>query len=57
MGATEIMPVLATTRICKYFRTTVPREVRKLLGLQENDEIEWIFADGKIVARKRSELR
>ena len=52
VGAVELMPVLATTRIGKYFRTTVPREVRKLLGLRENDEIEWVFEDGKIIIRK-----
>ncbi len=48
------MPVLAVTRIGRYYRTTVPREVRKILGLGENDEIEWILEDGKIVIRKAS---
>lgn len=50
----EIMPVLATTRVGRYYRTTIPREVRKLLGIGLNDEIEWVFEDGKIVIRKRS---
>lgn len=53
MGAVEFMPVLAVTRIGRYYRTTIPREVRKLLGLNENDEVEWVFEDGKIVVRKR----
>jgi len=46
------MPILATTRVGRYFRTTIPREVRKLLDINENDVIEWIFEDGKIVIRK-----
>jgi len=46
------MPILATTRIGRYFRTTIPREVRKILDINENDVIEWIFEDGKIVIRK-----
>ena len=51
------MPVLAVTRVGKYYRTTIPREVRKLLSINENDEIEWIFKDGKICVRKRSRLK
>ena len=54
MGAVELMPVLAVTRIGKYYRTTVPREVRKLLGVDENDEVEWIFEDNKVIIRKKS---
>lgn len=46
------VPVLARTRIGRYFRTTVPREVRKILEVSENDEIEWILNDGVIVVRK-----
>jgi len=55
MGAVEYMPVLAVTRIGKYYRTTVPREVRKLLNIKENDEIEWIFEDSKIIIKKKGE--
>ena len=53
VGAVEFMPVLAVTRIGKYYRTTVPREVRKILELDENDEVEWVLENGKIVVRKR----
>lgn len=55
MGAVEYMPVLAVTRIGKYYRTTVPREVRKLLNIKENDEIEWIFEDSRIIIKKKGE--
>ncbi|RLG75940.1 MAG: hypothetical protein DRO12_04925 [Thermoprotei archaeon] len=47
------MPILAVTRVGRYYRTTIPREVRKLLELKENDEIEWLFEDGKIIVKKR----
>ncbi len=33
------MPVLAKTRIGRYFRTTVPREARKILEVTENGEV------------------
>ena len=53
MGTVEFMPVLAVTRIGKYYRTTVPREVRKILELKESDEIEWILENNRIIVRKR----
>jgi bifunctional DNA-binding transcriptional regulator/antitoxin component of YhaV-PrlF toxin-antitoxin module len=46
------VPVLARTRIGRYYRTTVPREVRKLLELSEKDEVEWLFEGGKVVIAK-----
>ena len=49
--------MLATTRIGKYYRTTVPREVRKILELNENDEIEWVLENDRIIVRKRSGSR
>ena len=54
VGAKVSMPVLAITRIGRYYRTTVPREVRKLLNINENDMIEWVFEDGKVIVRKAS---
>ena len=53
MGAIEFMSVLAVICIGKYYRTNVPREVRKILELNENDDIEWVLENGKIVVRKR----
>lgn len=55
MGAIEPMPVLAVTKVGKYYRTTIPREVRKLLSINENDEIEWVFEDNKVIIRKKGE--
>lgn len=46
------VPVLAKTRVGKYYRTTVPREVRKILEIKENDLVEWILEKDKIVIRK-----
>ena len=55
MGAIELMPVLATTKVGRYYRTTIPREVRKLLNINENDEIEWVFEDNRVIIKKKGE--
>lgn len=54
VGDIEDMPVLAITRVGRFYRTTVPREVRKLLSISERDLIEWVFEDGKVFVRKAS---
>lgn len=46
------MPVLARTKVGKYFRTTVPREVRKILEIKENDIVEWVLENNKIIIKK-----
>ena len=46
------MPVLAKTKVGKYFRTTVPREVRKILEIKENDTVEWVLDKDRIIVRK-----
>jgi len=55
VGAIEHMPVLAITKVGRYYRTTIPREVKKLLNINENDEIEWVFEDNKVIIRKKGE--
>lgn len=46
------MPIISKTKIGRYYRTTVPREVRKLLELKENDVVEWVFENGVVYIRK-----
>jgi AbrB family looped-hinge helix DNA binding protein len=46
------MPTLSRTRVGRYSRTTIPREVRKLLGISEGDIVEWIFEDGRVIVRR-----
>jgi len=53
VGAVELMPALAVTRVGKYYRTTVPREVGKILEVGINDEVVWILEGGKIVVMKK----
>jgi len=53
VGVKELMPILATTRVGRFYRTTIPREVRKLLELREGDEIVWIYNDDKVIIKKR----
>jgi len=45
---------LDKTRIGKFYRTTVPESVRKLLRVGEGDYVEWVFNEGKIFVRKAS---
>jgi AbrB family looped-hinge helix DNA binding protein len=45
-------PILSRTRVGRYNRTTIPREVRKLLGISEGDVVEWVYEDGKVVIRR-----
>jgi len=47
-----IMPILARTKVGKYFRTTVPREVRRILEIEENDVVEWVLEGDRIMFRK-----
>jgi len=46
------MPTIAHTRVGRYYRTTIPREVRKFLELRESDEVEWVFENGEVCVRK-----
>jgi bifunctional DNA-binding transcriptional regulator/antitoxin component of YhaV-PrlF toxin-antitoxin module len=45
-------PTLSRTRVGRYNRTTIPREVRKLPGISESDVVEWVFEDGRIYVRR-----
>jgi len=47
------MPVLARTEVDKNDRTTVPREVRKLLELNDSDSIEWACEESNIREKGR----
>jgi len=49
------MLVLARVRVGRGCRTTIPREDRKLLGIGESDEVEWVFEDGRVIVRKRGD--
>ena len=46
------MSVLARTKVGGGYRTTVPREVRKFLGISEGSELEWVYESGRIVVRR-----
>jgi len=42
------MPILNITKV-RYYRTTILREARKLLGIDEDDVIGWVFKESKII--------
>ena len=44
--------ILKITRLGKYNRTTVPGEIRKLISLQEGDELAWILEKNRITIEK-----
>jgi AbrB family looped-hinge helix DNA binding protein len=46
------MPLLSRTKLGRDLRTTVPREVRKILDIKEGDTVEWVFEDGRIIVRR-----
>lgn len=45
-------PTLSRTRDGRYNRTTIPREVRKLLGISEGDVVERVYEDGKVIVKR-----
>jgi AbrB family looped-hinge helix DNA binding protein len=45
-------PTLSRTRVGRYNGITIPREVRKLLGISEDDVVEWVLEDGKVVVKR-----
>jgi AbrB family looped-hinge helix DNA binding protein len=38
-------------------QTTVPKEVRDFLGLQEGTQVEWTVEDGKAIVKPKKKLR
>ncbi len=38
-------------------QTTVPKQVRDFLGLEEGSQIEWVVDDGKAIVKPRTPLR
>jgi antitoxin PrlF len=38
-------------------QTTVPKEVRDFLGLEEGTQVEWTVEDGKATVRPKRKLR
>ncbi|MEM4889430.1 MAG: AbrB/MazE/SpoVT family DNA-binding domain-containing protein [Thermosphaera sp.] len=51
-GVVGFMPTMARTRVGRYYRMAIPREVRRLLELRENDEVEWVFENGVVYVKR-----
>jgi bifunctional DNA-binding transcriptional regulator/antitoxin component of YhaV-PrlF toxin-antitoxin module len=45
-------PTLSKTRVGRYNRTTITREVRKLLGMSEGDVVERVYEDGRVIVKR-----
>ncbi len=46
------VPVLARSKVWHNGRTTIPKEVRAVLGINDGDQIEWVLENGEIKVRK-----
>ena len=51
-GAEDMEKILAVTSLTSRSQSTVPKEVRQILGLTEKDKIIWISEGNKITLRK-----
>ncbi len=49
------MLILTIMRMGKYYRTTIPREIRMFPGINEGDEVKWMFESDKMIIRKKDE--
>ena len=45
-------PTLSRTRDGRYNKITIPREVKKLLGMSEGDVVERVYEDGKVIVKR-----
>ncbi len=46
------MRILGMSRVTKQFQATIPKDVRKILGIREGDRVLFIEEDGKIFIQK-----
>jgi len=44
--------ILDVTSVTKRFQTTVPKNVREILNVSNEDRIIWIYENGEIKVRK-----
>ena len=45
------------TKVDRLGRTSIPAEIRKRLGIKENDEIIWILENGRAYIIKRANIK
>ena len=45
------------TKVDKLGRTSIPAEIRKRLGIKENDEIIWVLENDRAYIIKRTNIR
>lgn len=46
------MKVLDVTALSERFQTTIPKTVREILNITNNDRIVWIAKDGEVKVKK-----
>ena len=45
------------TKLTSKFQTTVPRKVRKFLGIKEGNEVEWYVVKGMVVVDAAKKIK
>jgi antitoxin PrlF len=52
----EKVTMMKPSRLTAKYQTTIPREVRKYLGLKQGDAVAFEIQDGQVVVRKATAL-
>lgn len=55
LGVIKIMIMLTITKVGNYYKTTILYEIRKLLNISKNNEVKWVFENGRIYLRRKGE--
>jgi len=53
----KLVTLVWKTKVDKLGRTSIPAEIRKRLGIKENDEIIWILENGRAYIIKRMNIK
>jgi len=48
------MIMLTITNVGNYYKTSI-YEIRKLLNISKNNEVKWVFKNGRIYLRRKGE--
>ena len=43
---------LGLTKVYNHGKTQIPRDVRRILRIEDGDRVLWVLEDGKIVVKK-----
>ena len=47
------MILMYSTKVTSKNQTTIPKQIRKFLGIKPGEEVEWLILDDKVVLRAK----